>query len=65
MPLLFKYIFTSDRLSIQVHPDDAQAVAKGLLRGKLLWFTPLTGTGTVNAWLGKRAIACCWRAIAP
>lgn len=32
--LLVKYIFTSDRLSIQVHPNDAQAVDKGLLRGK-------------------------------
>ncbi len=28
--LLAKYIFTSDRLSIQVHPDDAQAQAAGL-----------------------------------
>jgi len=32
--LLVKFIFTSDRLSIQVHPNDAQAVDKGLLRGK-------------------------------
>lgn len=30
LPLLVKYIFTSERLSIQVHPDDAQAMAKGL-----------------------------------
>lgn len=34
LPLLVKYIFTSDRLSIQVHPNDAQALAKGLPRGK-------------------------------
>jgi len=34
LPLLVKYIFTSERLSIQVHPDDEQAVARGLPRGK-------------------------------
>lgn len=34
LPLLAKYIFTSERLSIQVHPDDAQARARGLVSGK-------------------------------
>jgi mannose-6-phosphate isomerase len=34
LPLLAKYIFTSERLSIQVHPDDAQARARGLTSGK-------------------------------
>lgn len=34
LPLLLKYIFTSDRLSVQVHPDDAYAHAHGLPRGK-------------------------------
>jgi mannose-6-phosphate isomerase len=34
LPLLVKYIFTSEKLSIQVHPDDAQAAGKGLPRGK-------------------------------
>lgn len=33
-PLLVKYLFTSERLSIQVHPDDEQARARGLSRGK-------------------------------
>lgn len=33
-PLLVKYIFTSERLSIQVHPDDHQAQARGLPAGK-------------------------------
>lgn len=33
-PLLVKYLFTSERLSIQVHPDDKQARARGLARGK-------------------------------
>ena len=34
LPLLVKYIFTSERLSIQVHPDDAQARARGHANGK-------------------------------
>lgn len=34
LPLLVKYIFTSERLSIQVHPDDQQAQARGLAHGK-------------------------------
>jgi len=39
LPLLVKYIFTSERLSIQVHPDDAQACNKGLARGKEeIWY---------------------------
>lgn len=32
--LLVKYLFTSEKLSIQVHPDDAQARARGFERGK-------------------------------
>lgn len=32
--LLVKYLFTSEKLSIQVHPNDAQARAKGFARGK-------------------------------
>ena len=34
LPLLVKYIFTSEKLSIQVHPTDAQAQAQGLPGGK-------------------------------
>ena len=34
LPLLAKYIFTSERLSIQVHPNDEQARARGLPSGK-------------------------------
>lgn len=33
-PLLVKYIFTSERLSIQVHPNDDQGRARGLDGGK-------------------------------
>ncbi len=34
LPLLVKYIFTSERLSIQVHPGDKQARQEGLPTGK-------------------------------
>ena len=34
LPLLAKYIFTSERLSVQVHPNDDQARARGLPSGK-------------------------------
>lgn len=33
-PLLVKYIFTSEKLSIQVHPNDTQAQTRGLTGGK-------------------------------
>lgn len=39
LPLLAKYIFTSERLSIQVHPGDEEARERGLARGKSeCWF---------------------------
>ncbi|HEX8413838.1 MAG TPA: class I mannose-6-phosphate isomerase [Sphingomicrobium sp.] len=34
LPLLVKYLFTSERLSIQVHPDDDQARERGVANGK-------------------------------
>ncbi|OAP29289.1 MULTISPECIES: class I mannose-6-phosphate isomerase [unclassified Sphingobium] len=34
LPLLVKYIYTSENLSIQVHPNDEQARARGLAGGK-------------------------------
>lgn len=37
--LLAKYLFTSEKLSIQVHPDDAQAAARGHPSGKTeFWY---------------------------
>lgn len=30
--LLVKYIFTSEKLSVQVHPSDAQTIAQGIGR---------------------------------
>lgn len=39
LPLLVKWLFTSEKLSIQVHPDDTQAQKRGLLSGKEeCWF---------------------------
>ena len=34
LPLLVKYIFTSEKLSVQVHPNNEQARSRGLKRGK-------------------------------
>lgn len=34
LPLLVKYIFTSEKLSVQVHPNDEQALQCGLAGGK-------------------------------
>ena len=46
--LLVKYLFTSDRLSIQVHPGDEAARARGLPRGKdEAWFVLETEPGAV------------------
>jgi mannose-6-phosphate isomerase len=39
LPLLVKFIFTSERLSIQVHPGDAEAQRAGEPRGKTeMWY---------------------------
>ena len=34
LPILVKWLFTSEKLSIQVHPDDEQALARGQISGK-------------------------------
>lgn len=55
-PLLAKYLFTSERLSIQVHPDDGEARARGAPVGKEeCWYILAAesgarlGIGTVRA----------------
>jgi mannose-6-phosphate isomerase len=46
--LLVKYLFTSERLSIQVHPGDAAARAAGHPRGKdEAWYVLSAGPGAV------------------
>ena len=54
-PLLVKYIFTSERLSIQVHPDDRQAQAEPPAAG-LPAPDAVLGIGTLRA-LGERELA--------
>lgn len=48
MPLLVKLLFTSERLSIQVHPDDEQARDRGLAAGKTeCWYVTAAEPGAV------------------
>ena len=55
LPLLVKYIFTSEKLSIQVHPNDQQARARGLQRGKNeCWYILDAGPGATLG-LGLKA----------
>ncbi len=53
-PLLVKYLFTSERLSIQVHPDDAQAQAKGLAGGKSECWYVVETQGNAQLGIGTR-----------
>jgi mannose-6-phosphate isomerase len=53
--LLVKYLFTSERLSVQVHPDDQQAQARGLKRGKDECWTVLTAEPDSTIALGPKA----------
>jgi mannose-6-phosphate isomerase len=58
LPLLAKYIFTSERLSIQVHPNDQQARARGLNEGKSECWTILGAEPGAALGLGlKREVA--------
>jgi mannose-6-phosphate isomerase len=53
-PLLVKILDARERLSIQVHPDDATARAMGLPSGKTeAWFVLATAPGA-ELWLGLR-----------
>jgi mannose-6-phosphate isomerase len=48
LPILVKWLFTSERLSIQVHPNDAQARARGMPSGKEeCWFVVDAEPGAV------------------
>ena len=58
LPLLAKYIFTSERLSIQVHPNDEQARARGLPQGKSECWTILDAEPGATLGLGlKRPVS--------
>lgn len=56
LPILVKWLFTSDKLSIQVHPNDMEAKARGLESGKEeCWYIvdaepgAVLGMGTIRA----------------
>ena len=51
-PLLVKYLFTSEPLSIQVHPNDEQARARGLPHGKSECWTILEAEPGARLGLG-------------
>jgi mannose-6-phosphate isomerase len=55
LPLLVKYIFTSERLSIQVHPNDRQARERGLPRGKSECWYILDASPGATLGLGLKA----------
>ncbi len=52
LPLLVKYLFTSEKLSVQVHPDDAQAQAMGLAGGKSECWYVLATEGDARLGIG-------------
>jgi mannose-6-phosphate isomerase len=54
LPLLIKYIFTNEKLSVQVHPDDEQARERGLPRGKSECWYILDAEPTATLGLGLR-----------
>jgi mannose-6-phosphate isomerase len=53
-PLLVKLLFPSDKLSVQVHPDDAQAQAMGQARGKTECWYVLEAEPGATIMLGLR-----------
>lgn len=56
LPLLAKYIFTSERLSIQVHPNDEQARARGLSSGKSECWTILAAEPGATIGIGLKGM---------
>jgi mannose-6-phosphate isomerase len=54
-PLLVKYIFTSERLSIQVHPTDEQGQERGLPGGKSECWLILDAEPDARLGMGTRA----------
>ena len=58
LPLLVKFVFTSDRLSVQVHPDDEFAAAHEKSRGKTeMWYVLRADPGARIATGFRRSIS--------
>lgn len=53
--LLIKYLFTSERLSVQVHPDDRMAQAAGARRGKAECWLILAAAPGATVALGPKS----------
>ena len=53
--LLIKYLFTGDKLSVQVHPDDVEAHKRGLPRGKDECWTVLAADPGATIAIGPKA----------
>lgn len=53
--MLIKYLFTGEKLSVQVHPNDDQAHARGLPRGKDECWTILKADADATIALGPKA----------
>ncbi|MBP6441090.1 MAG: class I mannose-6-phosphate isomerase [Sphingorhabdus sp.] len=57
LPILVKWLFTSERLSIQVHPNDAQAQKRGMPSGKEeCWYVVDAEPGAVIGVGTKRSL---------
>ena len=57
LPLLVKWLFTSEKLSVQVHPSDAQARARGMTSGKEeCWYIVDAEPGAVLGMGTKRSL---------
>ncbi len=54
-PILVKFLFTSERLSIQVHPDNAAARAAGFPRGKEECWLVLAAEPSAEVGVGLKA----------
>ena len=58
LPFLTKYIFTSEKLSIQVHPNDAEARQRGLAQGKAeCWYILAANPGSTLGLGLKRPVS--------
>ena len=55
LPLLVKFVFTSERLSVQVHPDDAFAAAHEKSLGKTeMWYVLRADPGrAARSWVSR------------
>ncbi len=58
LPLLVKWLFTSEKLSVQVHPNDAQARERGMPSGKEeCWYIVSAEPGAVLGMGTKRPLS--------